>query len=103
MRDIDRHRLKCDEDLARPQVAAVLDVLVRGVEIEGKVVEGYQNLCKKTHKKADDLTLELSAFLDKYADANAASAASFAKGLMERIYTRRLHSMLKLYYYDLSS
>jgi hypothetical protein len=82
--------LSAGDDINKPQVAAVLDVLIRGLEIEGKVNEGYDNMFSLTKKKGGILSQDLDEFMDKYLNENAQSAAVFAKGLVDRIHSRGL-------------
>jgi len=82
--------LKAGDDINRPQVEAVLDVLIRGLEIEGKVNEGYEDMNSLTKKKGAILAVDLEEFMVKYLNENAQSAAIFAKGLLDRIHVRGL-------------
>ena len=113
---IQQRTLTAGDDINRPQVAAVIDVLIRGIEIEGRVVDGYNSLktstvvkvsslyksrCFRTiypvahvafflYRQGSVLTKDLDDFMNKYLKDNVDSASLFAKGLLERIHTRGL-------------
>eukprot|EP00981_Chlorochromonas_danica_P005459 scaffold1091_cov164-Ochromonas_danica.AAC.82 len=53
-------------DMVRPQVKAVLDLLISGIEIDNDFHKGYNDLHNATQVKANDSTSELSAFLNRY-------------------------------------
>ena len=113
---IQQRTLTAGDDINRPQVAAVIDVLIRGIEIEGRVVDGYNSLKTSTvvkvsslyksrcfytiypvahvafflYRQGSVLTKDLDDFMNKYLKDNVDSASLFAKGLLERIHTRGL-------------
>jgi hypothetical protein len=86
--EIEASRLKSDDDITRPQVAAVLDVLVSGIVIEQKLVLGYEVVVDNTIDKVVTVRSELEEFAERYQGEKAASAAAFAKALLERIHKR---------------
>lgn len=63
---IDEMSLKKNGDMVRPQVKAVLDLLISGIEIDHDFYIGYENLIQATNTKANDSLNELSDFIDKY-------------------------------------
>ena len=53
-------------DMTRPQVKAVLDLLVAGIEIDQDFGKGYQSLMDATEGKSKDCSSELADFMDRY-------------------------------------
>jgi len=63
---IDEMSLKKNGDMIKPQVKAVLDLLISGIEIDHDFYVGHENLIQATNVKANDSLNELSDFVDKY-------------------------------------
>lgn len=55
-------------DTIRPQVKAVLDLLISGIEIDNDFNVGYENLVIATGSKAKDSEVELQDFVQRYSD-----------------------------------
>lgn len=53
-------------DMIRPQVEAVMDLLISGIEIESDFTKGFDSLIASTHNKASDAHEELSDFVTRY-------------------------------------
>lgn len=67
---IDQMSMEKNGDMIRPQVKAVLDLLISGLEIDYDFGKGYESLISATHAKADESVDELTNFVGKYSDAN---------------------------------
>ena len=80
--------LEVGDDINRPQVAAVIDVLIRGIEIEGKVVDGYKSLQKSSESKGEIMSEDLEGFMQKFGADAQEGAAEFAQSLKEKIHVR---------------
>lgn len=53
-------------DMVRPQVKAVLDLLISGIEIDNDFHKGYADLVTATEVKSADSVSELTVFVQKY-------------------------------------
>lgn len=60
--------MKNNNDMIRPQVIAVMDLLLSGIQIDNDFELGYEALKTATRKKCDQINVEVSDFIDKYLD-----------------------------------
>jgi hypothetical protein len=63
---IEEMSMEKNGDMVRPQVKAVLDLLISGIEIDCDFGTGFDNLIVATATKAKDSELELGDFVNRY-------------------------------------
>jgi hypothetical protein len=63
---IDEMSLSKNGDMVRPQVKAVMDLLISGIELDYDFRQGYDNLLVSTKTKTTESFSELSEFIDRY-------------------------------------
>ncbi len=63
---IEEMSMEKNGDMVRPQVKAVLDLLISGIEIDCDFNTGYDNLVVATSTKSKDSELELLDFMSRY-------------------------------------
>jgi len=87
---IDEMSMEKNGDMVRPQVKAVLDLLLSGIEIDSDFGKGYVSLVDATTVKAGECHDELVDFNDRYANAvNPLSIDYSASLTLGRIDQRR--------------
>jgi hypothetical protein len=67
---IDEMSMEKNGDMVRPQVKAVLDLLVAGIEIDFDFGKGYDNLVVATNTKSQDARVELGDFVTRYSKSD---------------------------------
>jgi hypothetical protein len=63
---IDEMSMEKNGDMVRPQVKAVLDLLLSGIEIDSDFGKGYESLMVATTTKAAECGSELNDFYTRY-------------------------------------
>lgn len=85
-------------DMIRPQVKAVMDLIIAGIEIDHDFGVGYENLVLATTTKSKDSLSELSDFMQRLTSPeHPISIPSTAKLMSNRIQARReeVHALLE--------
>jgi hypothetical protein len=55
-----------NNDMVRPQIIAVVDLIISGIEIESDFTKGYESLSQSTHYKSDEAIGALEEFAGRY-------------------------------------
>ena len=63
---IEEMSMEKNGDMVRPQVKAVMDLLISGIEIDSDFASGYESLSVATVAKTSECTAELLDFYDKH-------------------------------------
>ncbi|KAJ1439299.1 hypothetical protein B484DRAFT_427770 [Ochromonadaceae sp. CCMP2298] len=87
---VDEMSMEKNGDMVRPQVKAVLDLLVSGIEIDSDFGKGYESLMVATQSKAVGCTYELQHFYSRYSNHENPLGIDYSAALtMGRIDQRR--------------
>eukprot|EP01032_Pedospumella_encystans_P014699 gene14700-16862_t len=87
---IDEMSMEKNGDMVRPQVKAVLDLLLSGIEIDSDFGKGYDSLVTATAIKSGECHNELIEFNDRYANAMNPLSIDYSASLtLGRIDQRR--------------
>lgn len=85
-------------DMVRPQVKAVIDLLLSGIEIDSDFASGYDSLSIATLAKCSECSIELNDFFERNMNPNNPSSIDYSVGLtLARIDQRRqeVNSMIE--------
>jgi hypothetical protein len=87
---VDEMSMEKNGDMVRPQVKAVLDLLLSGIEIASDFGRGYESLQVATQVKASECASELREFNDRYCNAANPLSIDYSASLtLGRIDQRR--------------
>lgn len=87
---IDEMSMEKNGDMVRPQVKAVLDLLLSGIEIDADFNKGYESLVTATLVKSSECQTELVDFNDRYTNAMNPLSIDYSASLtLGRIDQRR--------------
>ena len=84
--------MKMDEngDIVKPQIGAVMDLLLSAIEIDVDFRKGYDGLIKASEDKSDEASIELNDFLNRFQNPDVAGSLPHAiKNLRSRIERRK--------------
>eukprot|EP01038_Epipyxis_sp_PR26KG_P008891 gene8891-11991_t len=88
IREIDDLSMAKNGDMIRPQVKAVIDMLISGIEIDVDFGKGYESLFKATDVKTSEAYRDLDNFADRYEDPekplSIGYSASLTRGRIQR-------------------
>jgi glucan-binding YG repeat protein len=68
LRDVAAQSMYNNGDMIKPQVQAVIDLLIMGIEIETDFTKGYDSLIGATNKKSKSTMTEVNEFVDRLSD-----------------------------------
>ena len=94
--DIEERTMTSTGDMIRPQVEAVMDLLISGIEIESDFTKGCDSLIIATHNKAGEARIELSDFVEKYSQPAASNAGDTAVAIIDATISANSSSALSI-------
>ena len=76
--------MKNNNDMIRPQVVAVTDLLLSGIQIDHDFEMGYDALKLASNKKSLQINEEIDAFINKYLDPEQPESITFTERACEK-------------------
>mmetsp|Transcript_15647 Transcript_15647/g.21453 ORF Transcript_15647/g.21453 Transcript_15647/m.21453 type:complete len:1759 (-) Transcript_15647:115-5391(-) len=96
LQEVEEMSLARNGDMVRPQVKAVMDLLLAGIEIDTDFRKGYDSLLDSTATKSEECTEQLHVFVERYSDANMPLSILYSAALTRGRIDRRREEVQSL-------